>query len=92
MANNEIRGNYQQRLDQQLSELVDKWWNTLSKEDLLEYIRDTRSITADQLRTLFRNENVHLRANFLFMTSNNQAQMDFNGNPNAEPYTGPVEE
>jgi len=90
MSNISSTDNYKERLDRKCSELIDEWWNTLSKDDLLEFIRDTKSITADQLRVLFKNENVQIRANFLFMTATNQAQLDFNGNPSMIPTTGSV--
>lgn len=76
MTSNE---NYQQRLDRQVSNLIDAWWNGLSKDDLLEFIRDNKAITADMLRALFREQSVVIYSDLTFSTASNKAQVDFNG-------------
>ena len=76
--------NYQQRLDRQVSTLIDEWWNGLSKGDLLEFIRDNKAITADMLRSLFREQNVVIYSDLTFSTNTNKAQVDFNGESGKE--------
>lgn len=82
LTNNATNENYQQRLDRQISTLIDQWWNNLSKDDLLEFLRDNKNITADMLRALFKEQNVVLYSDLAFSTRTNKAQVDFNGESN----------
>ena len=71
--------NYQERLDRQVSSLLADWWNGLTKQDLLEFIRDNKSITADMLRSLFKEQGVVICSGLAYSTETNKAQIDFNG-------------
>lgn len=41
---------YQEKLDNRLTEVMDAWWLGLSKEELLEFMADLEDVTADSLR------------------------------------------
>ena len=86
-----MQDNYRNRLNQLITETTNKWFDSLSKEDLLDLIRETESITADFLKTLFRNENVVILGGYTFSTADANTSVTFNGDNNSAGFVMPEE-
>lgn len=68
---------YATQLDAELSQAVSKWWNNLSKHELLMYLDEQKSVTADQLRQMLANEATCLNLGLTFSVVNGEAVTDF---------------
>lgn len=68
---------YADKMDNMLKETVTQWWDGLSKEELLAYIAEQPSITADHIRTMFANEQVKLKFEVNFLVAAREASADF---------------
>lgn len=73
---------YAPKMDQGLTDAVSKWWSGLTKEELLQYLGEQPSVTADDLRRMLANENVTLAFGIHFATSNQSAVTDFHSQTN----------
>lgn len=48
--------NYAPKMDKTLSQAINSWWAGLSKHDLLQYLDEQPTITADQIREMLAHE------------------------------------
>ena len=71
------RDGYTSKMNEVLTEAMSKWWNTLTKEELLAYIADSPQITADVLRTILYNEELKLSVNAMFDTTTQNSMASF---------------
>ena len=49
---------FQSKLNDFMQDSLSKWWNGMSKEDLIGFIASQPQITADYLRTMLENEGI----------------------------------
>lgn len=68
---------YRQKMDTIAQEAFSKWWNGLTKQELLDYIAEQPSLTADVLRQMLADEQAVLSFGMSFHVANNQAVTDF---------------
>ena len=85
MYDNLQNGNYRERLNALITKTTNDWFNSMSKEDLLDFLRETETITADFLRTILRNEGVVIMGGYSFATAEERSTVNFNGDPNNTP-------
>lgn len=74
----ENRKTYLQKLNAALTEVQSNWWNSLSKEELLDFIRDNEHITADLLRSIFATQELVIVGKTSFNTDSAETAIDFN--------------
>lgn len=75
MADNVV--NYESKMNNALSEAIADWWKSLTKEELLDYLREQPAITADVLRALIANNDSVLAFDIRFATAPMVAVTDF---------------
>lgn len=79
--NNEVLrnngGGYAPKMDAYLSKAIEEWWKGLSKEELLDYLREQPTVTADNLRNMLANENCKLSFGVAFSAATHQSITDF---------------
>ena len=75
----ENSGGYGPKIDRVITEAVKGWWNNLSKDELLQFIKEQPSITADNIRNMMANENSNLIFGVTFSTATEDACADFVG-------------
>lgn len=68
---------YATKLDSAASEMYAKWWNSLTKDEILAYLADQPTVTADNLRQMLANEQATLNIGTAFSVSNLNAVTDF---------------
>ena len=68
---------YATKLDAAASEMYAKWWQSLSKEELLAYLADQPTVTADNLRQMLSNEQATLNIGTAFSVATMNAVTDF---------------
>lgn len=68
---------YMKKMDAGLSGAISTWWNGLSKEEILDYLRDQPQVTADSLREMLANMNCALAFGVTFSTTTKGAITDF---------------
>lgn len=73
----EMITNYASKMDDAVSQAISNWWNGLTKEEILAYLADQPTITADTLRQLVANNNSVMAFDIRFMSANGMAQTDF---------------
>ena len=61
---------FQEKLNKQVNDALDQWWNSMSKDELLDYIKSQPQIDADYLRTMLKNEGIQIQ----FGTTYNAAE------------------
>lgn len=69
---------YTQKINEQLTIAFTNWWNNLTKDEILDYLRNQPTVTADSLRSLMSETNTQLVFNACFDTNDNSASIDFN--------------
>lgn len=75
---NRIDGStYASKMDAAVTEAMKNWWKGMSKEELLQYIAEQPSITADQIRSMMTNMNAVLAFDIRFSTRTADAATDF---------------
>lgn len=72
---------YAPKMDNAVTAAMKDWWKGLSKEELLAYIQEQPSITADDIRNMMTNMNAVLAFDIRFSTMNNEAVTDFHIKP-----------
>ena len=80
MANvsfSEINGDYEEKMNSVLTDAFNAWWNSLTKEELLNWMLEQQSITADAIRDLFKNEGCNLKVGAHFSLEQGKAVADF---------------
>ncbi len=80
MANvsfSEISGDYAEKMNSVLTDAFNNWWNSLTKEELLDWMMGQQSITADTIRDLFKNECCNLKIGAHFSLEQGRAVADF---------------
>lgn len=68
---------YAEKMDQALTDTVAKWWAGLSKNELLTYLAEQPSITADDIRDMLANVNCLMKFEVNFTVMNRDATADF---------------
>lgn len=79
LANN---SGYAPKMDKTFTSAVKSWWESLTKEELLDYLRDQPAMTADVIRNMLANEQCVLAFGVKFSTSSQDAITDFCNDPN----------
>lgn len=69
---------YAEKLNKTLTEAYQKWWNDLTKEEILSYLLHQESITADLLRKMLSDEACVLNLTTTFAVNQLTATTDFN--------------
>lgn len=69
--------NYTTAINAVASEAINNWWQNLSKEDLLSFLRDNPYVTADTLRTMVRASGVQLSFSVAFDTTADSSSVCF---------------
>lgn len=70
-------GGYAPKMDNSLGAAVAAWWGGLTKDELLDYLRDQPDVTADVLRNMLANENCVLSFGLSFSTATQDAVTNF---------------
>lgn len=70
-------GGYAPKMDAAVGAAIAEWWKNLTKEELLSYLRDQPTVTADVLRNMLANENCVLSFNLAFATATQDAVTNF---------------
>ena len=83
MAQESMNG-YAEKMNAIASEALTTWWENLTKEDILSYLADQPTITADVLRELIRNSDSVLAFDIRFSSEQNTAFTDFHTAPATE--------
>lgn len=52
---------FQENLNARIQESLNAWWNSLTKDEILDYLKGQPQITADYLRTMLSNEGITLQ-------------------------------
>jgi hypothetical protein len=75
----EINNNegYSPKMDMAVTRAVNDWWNSLSKEELLHYIAEQPTMTADAIRKMMGNMNCVLAFDIKYATRSSEAVADF---------------
>lgn len=68
-----------QRLDDSLTKQYSEWWNSLSKEEILDFIAHNPTFTAEMLREIFAQTQVNINALLTFDSRSLQTHADFRG-------------
>lgn len=74
--NNDGSG-YAHKMDNAVTNAMQNWWKSLSKEELLAYLADQPNVTADNIRDMIRNMNSVLAFDIRFSTASEDAVTDF---------------
>lgn len=69
--------NYASKMDNIATRAIKEWWMGLTKEEILAYLAEQPSITADALRDMLSNMNCVLAFDIRFSASTNDAVTDF---------------
>ena len=77
----EVKNSYTSKINANLTQALTSWWNNLSKEEILEYLKNQPSVTADSLRKLFADTNTQLVFSTSFETNSSSASADFSEEP-----------
>ena len=73
-------GGYAAKLDQIAAAAYKSWWEGLTKEEILDYLRDQPQVTADNIRNMLANENCVISIGMAFDVSTHEAVADFHNN------------
>lgn len=68
---------YAQKMDNAVTNAMQSWWKSLSKEELLAYLAEQPNVTADNIRDMIRNMNTVLAFDIRFSTASEDAVTDF---------------
>lgn len=69
--------NYANKMNQVLKEHITKWWQSLNKEELLTYLLEQPSITADMIRNMLSNEQCVMNFEVNFAIADGDATANF---------------
>lgn len=76
--NEEVRQSYTNKINEQLTQALSNWWNNLTKEEILAYLANQPTVTADSLRSLLAETDTNLVFVTNFMAKDVKASVDFN--------------
>lgn len=68
---------YAPKMDEVVSEAMKKWWLGLSKDEILAYLAEQPTVTADTLREMMSGNNCVLAFDIRFDTAGTLASTDF---------------
>lgn len=68
---------YAQQMNECLSAAMKSWWESLTKEDLLQYLAEQPHVTADYLRTMLANEQTAMAIGAVFSFNGKTATANF---------------
>lgn len=68
---------YIDKMDQSLRTMVNQWWENLTKEEILTYLLQQPSITADDLRKMLANEQCLLSFEVKYAVAKGDATANF---------------
>ena len=68
---------YASKLDESMKQATSKWFDGLTKVELLQFLQDRPDISADDLRGMLRRENVTLGFGVQFTVADGNAAADF---------------
>lgn len=77
MENINNGASYAPKMDNIMTKALKEWYMGLTKEELLAYLAEQPSITADVLRDMLSNMNCVLAFDVRFSASSNDAATDF---------------
>ena len=80
MSNGVIQNNgggYAPKMDSYLTKAIEEWWKGLTKDEILDYLREQPTVTADILRNMLANENCKLSFGVSFSAATHQSVTDF---------------
>lgn len=77
MENINNGASYAPKMDNIMTKALKEWYTGLTKEELLAYLAEQPSITADVLRDMLSNMNCVLAFDVRFSASSNDAATDF---------------
>ena len=77
MQNTPQGAGYAEKLDKVLTSGVTNWYNNLSKQELLDFMKDRPDITADAIRSMMANSNIALGFATQFNTVTKSATSQF---------------
>ncbi len=72
--------NYASKMDNVMSSAIKGWFNDLTKEELLAYIAEQPTITADTIRQFMANMDCVMAFDVRFSTHDTEAVTDFHTN------------
>lgn len=78
--NNAEGSNYAVKMDRLMSNAMKEWWNSLSKDEILQYLHDQPAVTADNLRRMLADVDTVLAFDVRFSTDESAAATDFHTN------------
>lgn len=70
-------GSYASKMDNVLTQAVRGWWEGLSKEELLSYLAEQPTISADNIRAMIGNMNCVLAFDVRYSSASGDAATDF---------------
>lgn len=68
---------YATKMDQALRDMVNDWWQKLTKEEILTYLLEQPSITADHLRNMLANEQCEMKFEVNYSINERNATANF---------------
>jgi hypothetical protein len=68
---------YAPKMDNSLTKAISDWWEGLTKDELLTYLAQQPTVTADSLRQMLSNEQAILNLSVAFSLSSRSALADF---------------
>lgn len=80
MNDTNMQSGYAPKMDNAMTRAMTDWFNNLSKEELLNFLADQPTVTADNLREMLSNMNSVLAFDIRFSTASSQAMTDFHTN------------
>jgi hypothetical protein len=70
-------GQYADKMNEIATKAFTEWWNSLSKEELLQYLADQPALTADELRKMLGAVNTTLAFDISFALKSQEAHTNF---------------
>lgn len=72
--------NYVSKMDNAMTKAMTDWWNNLTKDELLAYISEQPTMTADVIRAMMGNMNCVLAFDIRYSAADSNAVTDFHTN------------
>lgn len=73
----QVRTSYENKINEGLTNALKAWWNSLTKEEILQYLASQETVTADTLRGLMADTNTELVFGMCFNTKALNADVNF---------------
>lgn len=81
MTDIQSNSGYAVKMDDMVTKTIHEWWSNLSKEELLEYIAEQPTMTADVIRNMMANMNCVMAFDIRYATASSEAVTDFHETP-----------